>query len=53
MVRDHLENLGMHERIILKCIFKKWDGGISRIDLVKNRDRRLALVNAVMILRIP
>ena len=24
--RDHLEGLGVDERIILKLIFKKWDG---------------------------
>jgi len=25
--RDHLENPGIDERIILKCISRKWDGG--------------------------
>ena len=25
-VRDHLEDSGMDERIILKCILKKWGG---------------------------
>jgi hypothetical protein len=29
--RDHLENPGIHERIILKLIFRKWDGG-HRLD---------------------
>jgi len=23
--REHLENIGVDRRIILKCIFKKWD----------------------------
>jgi hypothetical protein len=24
--RDHLEDIDVDESIILKCIFKKWDG---------------------------
>ena len=48
---DHLEDLGVHERI-LKWIFEKWDGGMDWIDLAQD-DRRRALVNAVMNLQVP
>jgi len=27
--RDHLERPGIYGRIILRCIFRKWDGGHS------------------------
>jgi len=27
--RDHLEDLGVYWRIILKCNLKKWDGGLG------------------------
>jgi len=50
--RDHLEDTGVDE-IILKWIFRKWDGGIDWIDLAQDRDRWRALVNAVMNLRLP
>jgi len=34
-----LEDPGVDGRIILKCIFKKWGGGMDWIDLAKDRDR--------------
>jgi hypothetical protein len=51
--RDHLQNLGLDGRIILKCIYKKWNGGMDQIYLAQNSDRWWALVNAVMNFRIP
>ena len=29
---DHFEELGLDGRIIIKCIFKKWNGGMDWID---------------------
>lgn len=39
--RDHLEDLGLDGRIILKLIFKKWhsEGGTDWIDLAQDRGR--------------
>jgi hypothetical protein len=50
---DHLGDPGVDGRIILKCIFKKWDGGMNWIELAQDRDRWRAFVNAVMNLRVP
>jgi hypothetical protein len=46
--RDHLENLGVDGRIILKWVFMKLVGRMDWIDLAQERDRWSALVNAVM-----
>jgi hypothetical protein len=44
--RNHLEDPGVDERIILRCIFRKWGGG-------QDWDRWRAFVNAVMNIRVP
>jgi len=51
--KDNLEEPSVDGRIILRWIFKKWDGGMDWIDLDQDRDRWRALVNVVMNLRIP
>jgi hypothetical protein len=38
MKRDHLEIPGVVGRVILKWMFRKWDGGHGWIDLAENRD---------------
>jgi hypothetical protein len=39
--------------IILKWIFKTWDGGMDWIELVQDRGRWWSVVNAIMNLRVP
>jgi hypothetical protein len=46
--RDHLEDPGVDGGIILKRIFRKWDGGMDWIDLAQNRDRWRAIANAAV-----
>ena len=46
--RDHFEDPSVDGRIILRWIFRKWDGGMNWIDLARDRDRWRALVNAVI-----
>jgi hypothetical protein len=50
---DYLGDSGVDGRIILKWIFKKWDGGMDWIELAQDRDSWRDVVNAVMNLRVP
>ena len=50
--KDKLEDKVADERIILPCIFRKWDGGVDWIELAQDGDRWRAVVNAVMDLRV-
>ena len=52
-MRDILEDLGVDKRLILKCILKKYAGGLDRVYLAQDRGRWRAFVNAVMNLLIP
>jgi len=49
--REHLEDPGVFGRLILRWIFRKWNGDMDWIDLAQDRDRWQALVNAAMNLR--
>jgi hypothetical protein len=43
-----MEDTGVDGRIILRWIFRKWDGGKERIDLAQDRDRWKTFINAIM-----
>jgi len=49
---DHSEDPCIDGQIILRWIFRKWDGGYG-LYLVQDRDRWRAVVNAVIKLRVP
>jgi hypothetical protein len=52
--REHWGDSGVDERITLRWIFREVGcGGIDWIELVQDRDRWRALVNAVMNIRTP
>jgi hypothetical protein len=47
-----LEDPGVDGRIIFKWICERLDGGMDWVNLAQDRDRWLALVDAVMNLRV-
>jgi hypothetical protein len=49
--RDHLEDLGVDGRIILRWMFRKWDGDMYSIDLAQDGERWWSDVNTVTNLR--
>jgi len=51
--RDRLEDPGIGGMIILKWIFKHWEGGMDRIEVAQNWDRWWDLVNTVINLGVP
>ena len=51
--RDHLEDIGVGGRIILKGVFRRWDAeALPGSILLRVRDRWRALVDEVMNLRV-
>ena len=50
---DYLEDLDLNGRMILKWISRRGRGDMDWIDLVQDKYWRLAVVNAVMNLRVP
>jgi hypothetical protein len=51
--REHLENLCLDGRIILKCVFRKLGGGMDWIAVFQDGDKWRTLVNVVMNIRVP
>jgi len=51
--RDRLEDTNLDGRIILRWIFREWDGSVDWVELAQDRDRCRALLNEVMAFRFP
>jgi hypothetical protein len=50
---DHFEDLGVDGRKVLRWIFRRWHGGLGWIGLAQDMERKRAVVNAVLNLRVP
>ena len=51
--KSHWGDPDVDGRIILRWIFRKWEGGEDWMELAQDRDRWRALVNTVMNFRVP
>jgi hypothetical protein len=51
-VRNHLEDQGVDGRVILKCIFKRWGGGMNWIVVARIGTGGGLFVNVLMNLRV-
>jgi hypothetical protein len=47
-----LDDLGLDGRVLLKCIFKNWNGRMDWIYLAQDRDRWRAVVKVTMNLQV-
>jgi hypothetical protein len=50
--RNHLEVPGIDGKVILKLVFKTWNGGKDWIDLAPDRGRWRSVVNVAKNLRV-
>jgi len=51
--RGNLEDTGLEERLVFKCVFKRQDCGLDWVDLTQDTDRWWAVVMAVSKLLVP
>jgi hypothetical protein len=51
--KENMENSGADGKIILKCIFERWDRGTDGIAVAQETNRWRDLVNAVINFRFP
>jgi len=47
--RDHLEDTGSEERLILKCVFKRQERSLDWVDVTQDTDKWRAVVLVVLV----